>query len=414
VTLDSSFDLETNDASHVTLPQGTVDAPITFILTLCNTGTSPLNVTSVSGLPTTPCDTNNPITLPLPITIPAGQCFSYTNCALVSCPAGAQFSVTAHAEANDNGGTLCVNDAQGNRIADDTTPCTAVVDCAQAVECRVTGGGQLIPGFVDQSCIEVNTTIFPFTSPNGLTIKKITHGGQLGAPFAQMDCGAVLGNPCIRGQWQHTRHYEGTANPRDVFDMDFHSQTPKGVYDSLNCACLGCCDPATGVFITPILVGDICNPDDHKVCGPQPRPAPANAIIWSGVGTITPTDDARGSRAAQKQWVIFRVYIEDRSEPGGGHPGGAVEPADIYCFQAWKTGILVSKKPDFSTISPAFRTALGAANCAFLESLKSGALPIGSLPSATVDGLTADVQDCGPLESGNHQIHPATGATCTP
>ena len=70
------------------------------------------------------------------------------------------------------------------------------------------------------------------------------------------------------------------------------------------------------------------------------------------------------------------------------------------------------KKPDFSTVTPAFRTALGAANCDFLEALQSGALPIGSLPSPTVNGVTADIQDCGPLHDGNHQIHPSTSATC--
>jgi hypothetical protein len=267
----------------------------------------------------------------------------------------------------------------------------------------------------------VVTTIFPSTSPNGLTIKKITHGGQLGAPFAQMDCGAILGNPCIRGQWQHTRHYEGKANPRDVFDMDFHSQTPKGQYDSLSCACLGCCVSADGTntfvdaFIGPLHPNQkftLCNPDDHKVCGPQPRPSPANAIIWSGIGKVTPVDDVTGSRPAQAEWVVFRVYIEDRSEPGGGQPGGAVEPADIYCFQAWKTGIKISKKPDFSVIAADFRMALGQANCDFLTALQTGAQPIGSLPSPEVMGLTADIQDCGPLYDGNHQIHPATGAAC--
>jgi len=307
----------------------------------------------------------------------------------------------------------CVNNICGHAVKTAPSSCAASVSCETPVTCRVTGGGTLIPGTVDQSCIEVNTTIFPLTSPNGLTIEKITHGGQLGAPFSHMDCGEVLGNPCIRGQWQHTRHYLGTANPRDVIDMDFHSVTPKGQFDSLDCACLGCCDPDTGVFITPIIINGLCNPDDHKVCGPQPRPAPANAIIFSGVGKVTPTDDFRGSRAAQAEWVIFRVYIEDRSEPGGFHPKGAVEPADIYCFQAWKTGIKVSKKPDFSTVSPAFRSALGAANCAFLDALKNGALPIGTLPPPVVNGLTADIQDCGPLHDGNQQIHPSTSATCT-
>jgi hypothetical protein len=49
-----------------------------------------------------------------------------------------------------------------------------------------------------------------------------------------------------------------------------------------------------------------------------------------------------------------------------------------------------------------------------LNSLRSGALPVGTLPSPAVNGLTADIQDCGPLASGNEQIHPATNATCTP
>jgi hypothetical protein len=287
------------------------------------------------------------------------------------------------------------------------------VVCEQAVTCRVTGGGVLLPDTFDESCIRVNTVISPLQTPEGLLIKKITHGGQLGAPFSQEDCGAILGNPCIRGQWQHVRHYVGKANPRDVFDMNFHSVTPKGQFDSLMCACLGCCDPESGAFITPITVGGICNPDDHKVCGPQPRPAPANAIIFSGVGRITPEDDVKGNRAERSEWVIFRVYIEDRSEPGGFHPKGAVRPADIYCFQAWKTGIKVSKKPDFSTVAAEFRQALGQANCDFLAALQSGALPIGSLPSPEVSGTTADIQDCGPMSTGNHQIHPSTSATCT-
>jgi hypothetical protein len=409
VTLESAIDLETNSASHVTLPNGSANVPVTMVLTLCNTGTSPLNVTNVTGLPATDCDTNA-ITLPYPINIPAGECRSFTNCVLVSCP-GVTFTVSARAVADDRQGTLCVHDAQGNLIVDDSSPCTADVTCEEAVTCRVTGGGTLLPDTTDLSCIPVTTTIFPLATSGGIPIKKITHGGQLGAPFSQMDCGAVLGNPCIRGQWQHTRHYVGPGNPRDVIDMDFHSVTPKGQFDSLSCACLGCC--VDGEFITPITLNGICNPDDHKVCGPQPRPAPANAIIFSGVGKLTPTTD-QGANGKNAQWVIFRVYIEDRSEPGGFHPNGAVEPSDIYCFQAWKTGIPVSKKPDFSTVSAPFRMALGQANCDFLEALQSGALAIGSLPSPTVNGVTADVQDCGPLHDGNHQIHPATGATCTP
>jgi hypothetical protein len=208
----------------------------------------------------------------------------------------------------------------------------------------------------------------------------------------------------------------GKANPREIFDMDFHSNTPKGIYDTLNCACLGCCDPATGAFIPPsqgplIHKFQLCNPDDHKVCGPQPRPAPANAIIFTGIGKLSPASDT-GVDQKRAEYVVFRVYIEDRSEPGGGHPGGAVEPADIYCFQAWKTGILVQRRPDFTNVAVAFRKALQADSCEFLDDLSTGAKPIGSLPSSTVDGDPADVNDCGPLHDGNHQIHPSTSATC--
>jgi hypothetical protein len=347
----------------------------------------------------------------------------------VTCPQGTNITVTVTGTAIASETVPCVFDSKGNAITTAPSSCSASVSCGQPVTCRVTGGGTLIDGTVDNSCIDVPTTIFPFVV-NGLTVNKITHGGQLGAPFSQMDCGAILGNPCIRGQWQHTRHYQGRGNPRDVFDMNFHSVTPKGQFDSLSCACLGCCDPATGAFIPPtfgplIHKFALCNPDDHKACGPQPRPSPANAIIFSGVGKLTPTDDLQGGRPENTEWVIFRVYIEDRSEPGGFHPKGAIEPADIYCFQAWKTGIKVAKKPDFTVIAPAFRTALGQANCDFLVALESGALSIGSLPDATIRDANGDpvalegidpaaaIQDCGPLHDGNHQIHPSTSATCT-
>jgi hypothetical protein len=332
----------------------------------------------------------------------------------ITCPTPVSISASVVGTAVVSTEHPCIFNSEGDVITTAPSSCNASITCTTPVTCRVTGGGTLIEGTVDDSCINVPTTIFPLTA-NGLTINKITHGGQLGAPFSQMDCGAILGNPCIRGQWQHVRHYQGTGNPRDVFDMNFHSVTPKGQFDSLSCACLGCC--VDGTFIPPTIGPlihkfSLCNPDDHTVCGPQPRPAPANAIIFSGVGKLTPTDDIQGGRSERAEWVVFRVYIEDRSEPGGFHPKGAIEPADIYCFQAWKTGIKVLKKPDFSAVSPAFRTALGQANCDFLAALEGGTLPIGSLPLPVVNGLTADIQDCGPLHDGNQQIHPSTSATC--
>src|SRR6185503_11327969 len=136
----------------------------------------------------------------------------------------------------------CASDSQSQPIVTARSTCTASVDCQSPVGSRVTGGGVLLPGTSDESCITVNTTNFPDTI-NGLTLIKVTHGGQLGAPFNHMGCGGILGDPCIRGQWQHTRHYVGRAHPRDVIDMSFATTKPKGVFDSVQWACLGCCDP---------------------------------------------------------------------------------------------------------------------------------------------------------------------------
>jgi hypothetical protein len=108
----------------------------------------------------------------------------------VSCP-GIEFSISARAVADDQQGTLCVHDAQGNLIVDDSSPCTADVTCEEVLSCRVTGGGTLLPDTTDMSCIPVGTTIFPLATSGGIPIKKITHGGQLGAPFSQMDCGEI-------------------------------------------------------------------------------------------------------------------------------------------------------------------------------------------------------------------------------
>jgi len=435
LTLFSSLDMDQQAAqglpedSSVLLPAGT--APVRLTLTLKNSGTAAFNVTSLTGLPGGLVDcssgavvddaaikallaTINPVaanTTAAPLVL---------GCVDATCPGGATFSIGATAEADQGPNhAICVFDSTGKIITDQTpNNCTASVTCSNAVTCRVTGGGTLYPGTSDQSCIEVDTVISPLVV-NGLTVDHISHGGQLGAPFSQMDCGAILGNLCIAGQWQHTRHYAGKGNPRDEFELfNFHSVTPaKGTWDSLSCACLGCC--VDGTFVPPttgplIHKFALCNPDDHKFCGPQPRPAPANAIIFSGVGRFKPfvTDNNGNGNGNPAEWVVFRVYIEDRSEPGGFHPKGAVEPADIYCFQAWRTGISTTKRPDFCTIAPDFRRALAQANCDFLTALETGALDIGTLPSPIVNGVTADVQDCGPLHDGNQQIHPSTGATC--
>jgi len=318
----------------------------------------------------------------------------------------------------------CIYESQGNLITTKSSSCSAQVECQQAVSCRVTGGGTLYAGDVSINCINVVTTLYDgMADTAGLTVDHISHGGQLGAPFSQMDCATRLANPCIRGEWEHVRHYDNKNNGNQgVFDMNFHSANPNitGHFDTLMCACLPCCYNGTNyVGNQPAPPGwsqfkfKVCNPDDRRICGPLPRPAPANAIIFTGIGTFTPqTNNVNGKKAAAR-YVVFRVYIEDRSEPGGIHPGGAKMPGTVYCFQAWDTGMAVTKKPDFTTLASSFRMALGADSCAFLTSMSNGTLPPGSLPSTTVGNVTADVADQGPLHDGSQQIHPSTGATCT-
>src|SRR5262249_26022538 len=151
------------------------------------------------------------------------------------------------------------------------------------------------------------------------------------------------------------------------------------LFDTLLCECLGCCSadgtkhPAVTGGLGPGGKFFLCNPDDHKVCGPEPRPAPANALIWSGIGSLTPATNINGKLAKAPPWAVIRVYIEDRSEPGGWFPKGSVSPADIYVFQAWDTGIPITKKADPNSmgVSPligdvnTFRATLSADSCAF-------------------------------------------------
>jgi hypothetical protein len=157
----------------------------------------------------------------------------------------------------------------------------------------------------------------------------------------------------------------------------------------------------------------VCNPDDRRICGPLPRPAPANAIIFTGIGTLTPGTNTSNGKKASSRYVVFRVYIEDRSDPGGIHPGGANMPATVYCFQAWDTGIATTKKPDFTMVASQFRAALGNDSCMFMTAMSTGSMTPGSLPNSTVAGVAADVVDEGPLHDGSQQIHPSTDSTCT-
>jgi hypothetical protein len=399
----SSFDMDgVADDNHVTLPADQQNAPIQVTVVVNNPSAVDLQVDiNVPGLVS--CIDEPTVTSVL---VPAGQTVStVVGCVLASCPGGLSLTVTVQGTAVTTGAT-CIYNAQGEAITTAESTCTAEVICEQPATCRVTGGGVLLPDETQESNCEEGvdiTTIVDGPDCNGLEALKITHGGQLGAPYSQESCGTVVdfpqGNPCIRGQWQHVRHYQGKANPRSFVEVDnFHSNTPKGIFDSLKCACLPCCEneEAGG------LEGSLCNPDDHKICGPQPRPAPANAIIFSGVGYLRTCAASNQKGKGSSEAVIFRVYIEDRSEPGGQHPKGGKKPADIYCFQAWR----IAGQYD-SPANVALRQAVATDSCDFIDTYVQG-----NLPDANVIGDLI-INDCGALHTGNQQIHPSTSAICT-
>lgn len=418
LSANDDLDNNTND-NHVTLPAGTNNAPVQFCLTVTNTGKASLSVSLTNVPPLVDCaDDQTPVSVPSSVNIAPGASYELCGCVLVSCP-GLDMNVTVRGTAVATAEVPCIYDSQGNAVTTAPSSCNASVDCAVGVNCRVTGGGTLYEGDVSTNCINVVTVLYDRLSEEaGLAVDHISHGGQLGAPFSRMDCADRLADPCIRGEWQHVRHYDAKQNGlKDVYDMSFHSANPNvtGHFDTLMCACLPCCGEVVTNAAPPgwdHFRFQVCNKDDRRICGPLPRPAPANAIIFTGIGTFTPQDSTGSGRNVQRRYVIFRVYIEDRSEPGGIHPKGGNMPGTIYCFQAWDTGVSTAKKADFSTLAPAFRTALSEDSCAFLSALSSGNIPQGSLPATTVMGVAADTVDQGPLRNGSQQIHPSTSATC--
>ena len=132
------------------------------------------------------------------------------------------------------------------------------------------------------------------------------------------------------------------------------------------------------------MIDGLCNPGD-RTCGPEPRRAPANAICFSGVGNYAETN---GNRDTQ---VVFRVDVQDRSEPGGtnGPP-----PPDRYRLRLW---FLNGADPDSADVI-ALRMAVGCAHAG----------------EEAVDAVTPDIDDGGDLIRGNQQIHPQLKPKCTP
>jgi hypothetical protein len=253
---------------------------------------------------------------------------------------------TVTATGTDN--SLCGN-GQSRQVT-----ATASATCGvRPGSCRVTGGGK-----------QFNS------NPQ---VRYVTHGGQVGAPYS-VATPFTPDSDCITGQWQHVRHIKAGLRG------NFHGRS----FDSLQCACLGCPENEDA----PAVIGGLCNPDD-RVCGPEPRRAPANKICFSGVGDYTLT---RGKKAPRS--VVFRVDIEDRSEPGNSQAGGATPPPDRYRIRIW---FLDGNEGNSETASAlALRQAIACSD------------PLTEVVTARVP----DIDDGGDMDRGNHQIHPATGATC--
>ncbi len=367
---------------------------VVWYLTVFNTG-----LATVEGIQVTDVTSNLGCNVSLVIptlaaganTGPIALC---TNAAFV-CTNGVTNSITLFAEHfaySTNG--VCTFDINGsNIVVRSQSPCEATLICTPPNACRVTGGGR-----------QDSPLVYP------LDVRYVTHGGQVGAPVGDRICTVLtnffLGNPCIHGRWTHVRHEQGGLKG------NFHAR----FYDTLDCACLdtnvtavttnipGVDGAANQTYVNLVygpgtVVGGRCNPG-NRVLGPEPRPAPANKIVFTGVGDWA---DPNGHRAPRS--VLFRVDIEDRGEPGGSHPKGGTPPPDRYRIRIWVLSStelqeLNGSGPDRYLIN--FRNAISACNGI---NVQDGA----SVPNGTAAfGVRApNIDDGGELERGNHQIHPA-------
>jgi hypothetical protein len=290
VTLIASNDQDNNpNDNHLLLPPTDAGTTISggFHVVVSNTGQSTVNVNVTEAftgdVSLANCvvvdDTGTPVD-PQPadftaIPLAAGAHVNIIcdiNLGPAVCPAAA-ITVTVVGTAVATTDFPCIFDSNGNAIQTTPSQCSGSINCQTPTTCRTTGGGDLYNGDQNTDCVTTTTVLSPSQTPNGILLDHTSHGGQLGAPYSHEDCASILADPCIRGQWQHNRHFVGKANPRDVFEADFHSATPKGLYDTLLCACLGCCPGETtkkgpkGLFSGLGQHFELCNPAIIKNLG---------------------------------------------------------------------------------------------------------------------------------------------------
>jgi len=297
-----------------------------------------------------------------------------------------QYSSTNAAEC------ICAYDIEGVRISV-RSECEARIRCTQPNACRVTGGGR-------QEAPE-------HTCPDD--VRYVTHGGQVGAPVGERTCAIdtnlpnyFLGNPCIHGRWTHVRHTQGGLRG------NFHAR----FFDTLDCACLDTNVGPGGVYGPGTTTGGVCG--DRNI-GPLPRPAPANKIVFTGVGDWADPNGRRDSRA-----TLFRVDIEDRGEPGNSHAqdanGKPGRVPDRYRIRIWvltqsELNQLNGAGPDRYLLN--FRNAISACNGINVRDGVNIANSCGPQGVSVFGQRAPDIDDGGELDHGNHQIHP-TIKDCDP
>jgi hypothetical protein len=362
---------------------------IVWFVTILNTGYADLThvvVTDASSL----CNA-----APAPFSLPRGASNVITLCTITNfvCTNGGlenTVRVVADRFAVAGNTNVCAHDLAGTQITV-RTECSAQILCSTPAACRVTGGGRQDD---------------PLVCPHD--VRYVTHGGQVGAPVGNQICvvttNFTLGNPCIHGRWTHVRHVQGGL------EGNFHAR----FFDTLDCACLDDVIGTNGVYGPGTVVGGLCNPGD-RVAGPEPRPAPANKIVFTGVGDWADPNGRRAPRA-----TLFRVDIEDRSEPGGSHPKGGTPPPDRYRIRIW-----VLTDAELAQLNGGagdrwllhFRNCISACNGLNVRDGINIANSCGGTGTITFAGgcpvRKPDIDDGGELERGNHQIHPSI-KTCDP
>jgi SdrD B-like domain len=209
IMLNSPLDTDGNPIdNHVTLPAGSVNAPVQVTLTINNTGLGDLNV-NVSGLPPlVDCVTGIPMVVPATTNIPAGQSITIDGCVLVSCP-GTQMNVTVQGTAVANTNIPCIYDSFGNVIQTAMSSCPAAVECTNGCVCVDPLFGLGLAG--GSAVLQLGPNKVSITGPAGGIVGNISiaPNGKLSMSGDEYVTGTIrLG---VGAQFQNSSHFPVTV-----------------------------------------------------------------------------------------------------------------------------------------------------------------------------------------------------------